>query len=83
MNGLDAALPGAPTLSNGADQEKIATSNALNDEPGRSCEYRVNNHVDATKQKRHFVTLTNRLLEQDGKVVDNCVAATDLLHQLR
>lgn len=69
-------------LAGRSPEEKLPASNSLNDEPGHGGKGGVDNHVDTAEQHGHVVRLANGVLEQDGEVVDDGVAATDLLHEL-
>lgn len=70
-------------LADGADEEQLAAADALDGEPGRRGEDRVDDHVDAAEQERQVVRRADGRLEQDGEVVDDGVAARELLHHLR
>lgn len=70
-------------LANGTDQEQTTATDALNDEPGDGSKDGVDDHVDTTQQHGHVVRLADRVLEENREVVDDGVATTDLLHNLR
>ncbi|KAI6752019.1 hypothetical protein HG531_006715 [Fusarium graminearum] len=69
-------------LSSGTNKQQLATANTLNEEPRRCRKDGVDNHVNATKQKSK-VLIAKDVGAQNREVVDNSVAATDLLHELR
>lgn len=71
------ALPDSPV------EEQLAPADSFDQEPGHSSENRVNNHVNSAKQHGHFVGLFDGRLEENGEIIDDCVTATDLLHELR
>lgn len=70
-------------LANATDQEQTTATDSLNDKPGDGSEDGVDDHVDTTQQHGHVVGLANGILEKDREVVDDGVATTDLLHDLR
>lgn len=69
-------------MPDGADEEELAAAGSLDDEPGDGGEDGVDDHVDTAEEERHVGSLVDRLLEQDREVVDDGIAATDLLEQL-
>ncbi|KAJ8113151.1 hypothetical protein OPT61_g4648 [Boeremia exigua] len=70
-------------LSNGTDEEELAATDALNEEPGGGGEDGVDDHVDTTKEQGQVVGGVKSVLEQNGEVVDDSVATRKLLHHLR
>lgn len=64
-------------------EEQLAAANLLDEEPRESCKDGIDDHVDTSDQQRKVVLLTHRLLEQDRQIVDNRVASTQLLEDLR
>ena len=69
-------------LAGRAPEEELAASDTLDDEPRDGGKGGVDNHVDAAQQHGHVVSLADGVLEEDGEVVDDGVAAADLLHEL-
>lgn len=69
-------------LTDGTDEQELAATDSLNDEPRSGGKDGVDNHVDTAEQQRHVLRLANGVLEQNGEVVDDGVAATELLHEL-
>lgn len=69
-------------LTPATSQEKLATTYLLDEEPGEGGKNSVADHVDTTDQKCKVVRLTNRLFKQNGKVVNDGVAARNLLEEL-
>lgn len=70
-------------LANSTPQEKLAATDLLNKEPGESSEDRVDNHVDTTEEERHGLGLADGVLEENREIVDDGVATSNLLHELR
>jgi len=73
----------AQALADAADEEQLAAADAIDDEPRGGGEDGVDDHVDAAEQHGQVVGAVEHVPEQDGEVVDDGVAAADLLHQLR
>lgn len=69
-------------LANGSVEEKIAATNALNEEPGKGGKDTVDNHVDTTEKHSHVVGVDDLVLEENGEIVDDGVATSELLHEL-
>ena len=69
-------------LSETATQEQLATTDLLDKEPREGSEDGVADHINTTNQKSEIVALSNGLLQQDGKVIDDSVATRDLLEEL-
>lgn len=69
-------------LSSGTDKQQLTTTNTFNEEPGRCRKDGVDNHVDTTKKKSK-VLVAKDVGAENGEVVNDCIAATDLLHELR
>ena len=69
-------------LTDSTDQEELATTNALNDEPGGGGEDGVDDHVDTTEEERQLVGLADGILEENWEVVDDSVATRELLKHL-
>lgn len=72
----------AQTLAHGAPEEELSAPHALDDEPGYGGEDGVDDHVDAAEEEGYVVRLVDRRLEQDREVVDDRIAASNLLHEL-
>lgn len=70
-------------LADSTVKEKLATSNALDEEHGGGCEGGVDDHVDTTEQIRQILAGADGLAEQDREVVNDSVATGKLLHELR
>lgn len=70
-------------LTDRATEEQLATTDLLNEEPGECGENGVTDHVDTTNQKREIVRLVQGVFEQDRQIVDDSVAARQLLEDLR
>ena len=58
-------------LADGAPDEQFAAASALNHEPRHGGKYGVGDHVDAAQDKRRLPVHAQRLLHQDGKIVDD------------
>jgi len=69
-------------LTNSSPKEELSTTCSLDDEPGYSCEDGVDDHVYASEQQGQIVGYTDRGLEENGKVVDDCIATSKLLEEL-
>lgn len=65
----------AQPLAHRAPQEQLPPSRALDDEPADGGEDGVDDHVDAAEQEGDVVGLVDALFEEDGEVVDYCVAS--------
>lgn len=70
------------TLADSSDEEQLAATDALDSEPGGCREDGVDDHVDTAEQQSEVVAGSDGGLEQDWEVVDDGVAASDLLHHL-
>lgn len=70
-------------LPHRSPQEQLASPDPLDEEPREGREDGVHDHVDAANQQCHVVRLAQRLLQQHRQVVDNRVAAAQLLEDLR
>lgn len=68
-------------LTSSSVKEKPSATDALNDEPRRGSEDAVDDHVD-TAQKHGKTLVSKDLITEDGEVVDDGVAAANLLHEL-
>ncbi|KAI6762648.1 hypothetical protein HG530_008628 [Fusarium avenaceum] len=69
-------------LTSGTNEEQLATADTLNEEPGGGSEDGIHNHVDTTEEKSK-VLVAKDVSAENGEVVDNSVATSDLLHELR
>lgn len=69
-------------LADGPDEEELAASGAFDDEPRDGGEDGIDDHVDTAEEERHGVAFADGVLEENGEVVDDCVAAPDLLEEL-
>lgn len=69
-------------LAEGTDEEELAATSTLDDEPGDGSEDRVDNHVDTTQQHGKVVGGVERGLHENWEVVDDGVTSTELLHEL-
>ncbi len=63
----------AQALAHRAPEEELPAPDALDDEPGDGSEDGVDDHVDAAEEQRYVVRLVYRRLEQNRKIVDDCV----------
>lgn len=70
-------------LKERSTQEKLATTDLFNEEPGESGKDSVDNHVDTTNDQREVLSLVKGVLEQHREIVDDSVATTELLEDLR
>lgn len=70
-------------LNEGSNQKQPSTSNGLDEKPGQGCEDSIDDHVDTTNQHGELMWLVQRVFHQNGKVINDSVAATNLLHELR
>lgn len=70
-------------LKEGSTQEELATTDLLNEEPGEGGKNGVDNHVDTTNDQGEVLSLVKGILEQHRQVVDDSVATTELLENLR
>lgn len=69
-------------LTSSSVKKKLSATDALNDEPRRGGEDAVDDHVDTAK-KHSKVLVSKDLGAENGEVVDDGVATTNLLHELR
>ena len=66
-----------------APEEELATTGALDNEPGDCRKSSVDDHVDASKQQSHVMRRADGSLKEDGEVVDDGIATAELLEELR
>ncbi len=64
-------------------EEELAAANLFNEEPGEGGKNGVDDHVDTADEESHVVILVQVLLKEQGQVVDDRVAAAELLEDLR
>lgn len=70
------------TLASETDQEQLATANPLNHEEGGNGGESVDGGEDTAQDQRQFALDFQIVLEQQGRVVDSSVAASELLEEL-
>lgn len=69
-------------LAGHTTDEKLATTDLFNEEPGECGEYGVDDHVDTTDEKRHEFGLIEGLFKKDRQVVNYSIATGQLLRDL-
>jgi hypothetical protein len=70
-------------LASRADEEHLAATGALDEEERGAGRDGVDDREDAAEDERESGLKADRVLEEDGRVVDDGVAATELLEDLR
>ena len=70
------------SLDHRAAEEELAATDPFDEEPREGSEDSIDNHVDTADQEGLVVVLVQVGLEQHGKVVDDGVAAAELLENL-
>jgi len=70
------------SLTESADEEKLPSTDPLDEEEGRKGEDGVDNGKNSSEDERQSGLETDVLLEENGRVVDDSVATTELLEEL-